>query len=624
MSHIDAHLNTDSGVLPLLDTEARPQSQGESELESKLAEARRTLEAEVGLPTSIEHVKRPAELPFTADQRERTTLLFGGLTWKHETLIQGALEGMGYRCEELPTPDVKAFQTGKEYGNNGQCNPTYFTVGNLVQYLKSLESQGFTRQEIIDQYVFFTAGACGPCRFGMYEAEFRLALRNSGFEGFRVILFQQNEGLDQSEIEAGLVLDVDFFMAFLNSTNIADLVNELAHQIRPYESVPGDTDRVLDEVMDDLHEVMRSKKRFELSGRFGKLLRWLPGLEGTATAVGKFLDQLNGDEYVDAMVRARERFDGISLDRFRVKPVVKVTGEFWAQTTEGDGNFNMFEFLERENSEILVEPVATWIVYMIHGAQNSLKDRKGLAEGMIVPTWRSPIRRILSEWRAGKLTKTLSLARVVFTREYNRLRSALGGTAHELVDQLKMERIAHPFYNSRAQGGEGHLEVAKNIYYHNNDLCHMVLCLKPFGCMPSTQSDGAQAAVMSHFPEMIYLPIETSGEGEINAHSRVQMALGEARTKARQEFARALEKGGYPLSQLRSYVDKHPELKHGTFHVPPAENFVGTAARMALHISSLLQSHNVRPEGSVLTDLESLASPSPDLLQGMSAVGEGV
>ena len=61
----------------------------------------------------------------------------------------------------------------------------------------------------------------------------------------------------------------------------------------------------------------------------------------------------------------------------------------------------------------------------------------------------------------------------------------------------------------------------------------MVLSLKPFGCMPSTQSDGAQSAVVSNFKDMIYLPIETSGEGEINAHSRVQMALGEAKDKAK-------------------------------------------------------------------------------------------
>ena len=35
------------------------------------------------------------------------------------------------------------------------------------------------------------------------------------------------------------------------------------------------------------------------------------------------------------------------LDRTRVKPIVKITGEFWAQTTEGDGNFNMFKFLRK-------------------------------------------------------------------------------------------------------------------------------------------------------------------------------------------------------------------------------------------------------------------------------------
>jgi predicted nucleotide-binding protein (sugar kinase/HSP70/actin superfamily) len=101
---------------------------------------------------------------------------------------------------------------GKEYGNNGQCNPTYFTVGNLVQFLQGLETEGKTRQEIIDNYIFLTAGACGPCRFGMYEAEYRLALRNSGFDGFRVLLFQQSGGLNQAEAKAGLEMNLDFFL----------------------------------------------------------------------------------------------------------------------------------------------------------------------------------------------------------------------------------------------------------------------------------------------------------------------------------------------------------------------------------------------------------------------------
>jgi hypothetical protein len=91
--------------------------------------------------------------------------------------------------------------------------------------------------------------------------------------------------------------------------------------------------------------------------------------------------------------------------------------------------------------------------------------------------------------------------------------------------------LAHPFYHQLARGGEGYMEVGKNVYYTVNHLCHMVLALKPFGCMPSTQSDGVQSRVVNKFKDMIFLPIETSGEGEVNAHSRVQMALAEAKAK---------------------------------------------------------------------------------------------
>jgi hypothetical protein len=131
-----------------------------------VSQEKQRLTAELGITDRVVvHAARPSERPFTRAERPFTTVLFGGLTWKHERLIQAMMVGHGYIAEYLPTPTVKAFQMGKEYGNNGQCNPTYFTVGNLVEYLVALEGQGMSRREIIDKYVFFTAGACGPCRF---------------------------------------------------------------------------------------------------------------------------------------------------------------------------------------------------------------------------------------------------------------------------------------------------------------------------------------------------------------------------------------------------------------------------------------------------------------------------
>ncbi len=567
-------------------TEAPPKPSVEDIIRKRLEDERTRLmaEMEVALPVT-ERFEKPVERDFTRAEREHTTILFGGLTWKHEQLIRGALSGLGYLVEPLATPDVAAFQLGKEYGNNGQCNPTYFTVGNLVQHLQKLENQGMARQDIIDNHIFITAGACGPCRFGMYEAEYRLALRNSGFDGFRVMLFQQSGGLSQSEAGAGLEMNVDFFLALLNAMNMGDLVNDVGYQTRPFEIEEGATNVALDAAMDELEEIFRTREPYQLEGKSGALMKMTLGSK--ADLVGKFLDQLYGDGYENAFRDLGRKIDAVEIDRTRVKPLVKITGEFWAQTTDGDGNFNMFKFLEREGAQVLVEPVGTWIMYMIHQAKQMNTDRAGVSEDEAMPAaWRID-KKMANAWTANKKNMKLTVAETIFKREWNKLRDALGGIPHELTDQYELQRLGHPLYNSRAGGGEGHLEVAKNIYYSNKDMCHMVLSLKPFGCMPSTQSDGVQSAVVNLYKDIIYLPVETSGEGEINAHSRVQMALGEAKVKAKLEIERVCEETGVSLEDAREYADEHPELKRPLYKVPHYKGTIGTAANFVRHVAEL-------------------------------------
>jgi hypothetical protein len=173
---------------------------------------------------------------------------------------------------------------------------------------------------------------------------------------------------------------------------------------------------------------------------------------------------------------------------------------------------------------------------------------------------------------------------------YHRVGQKLGGLAHKLVDQSELARLAEPFYHRFARVGEGHLEVGKNAYYTVHHKCHMVLALKPFGCMPSSQSDGVQSAVINRFKDMIFLPIETSGEGEVNAHSRVQMALGEAKAKAKAEFVIALGSTGKSLDDIRAYVADHPELRRPFYHVPHREGIASTAAQFVLHVNDLMNS----------------------------------
>jgi predicted nucleotide-binding protein (sugar kinase/HSP70/actin superfamily) len=484
----------------------------------------------------VKHFKRPHELPFTASQRPHTTIWISGLTIAHEHMIRGAWASEGYKVESLDVPDNEALNFGKEYGNRGQCNPTYYTVGNLVKHLVKMREAGQTTEEIENSNVFFTAGACGPCRFGMYEAEFRKALRDAGFPNFRVLLFQQGEGLNQAAEEAGLNMTPAFFIGMLKAMMVGDMINELGYKIRPYEITKGQTNNVVEESKAYMYDVFAKK-----------------------TSIIKGLRHI------------KKMFEAIECDYTRVKPRVKITGEFFAMTTEGDGNYHMARWLEEEGAEVHVEPIGTWIEYLIWTREQKAKDRSGL-KGRILPL-------LGMDQDSAKLVGVLKLAQKMFRTFYDVYRATLGFKVDPLPDQNVIARYGHMYYNTRVGGGEGHMEVGKNIMAVTHKKAHMVISLKPFGCMPSTQSDGVQSKVVSDFPDAIFIPIETSGDGEVNVKSRVQMKLYEAKMKCRAEFQKVLDDNGITLEELQEYVAKNPECRYSMRVLPhevvsAAGNFV--------------------------------------------------
>ncbi len=61
----------------------------EEEIAGRVAAERSRLVLAAGLvEKSIEHFHRPLERPFTAEERDRVTILFGGFTWKHERFVE--------------------------------------------------------------------------------------------------------------------------------------------------------------------------------------------------------------------------------------------------------------------------------------------------------------------------------------------------------------------------------------------------------------------------------------------------------------------------------------------------------------------------------------------------------
>jgi predicted nucleotide-binding protein (sugar kinase/HSP70/actin superfamily) len=570
----------------------------EEALERELADARARLERDAGLRPQT-HFRRPPERPFLAGERPGTTILFGGLSWRHEQLIRSVFRGSGYNCEILPPPDMAAFQIGKENCHNAQCNPSYFTVGSLLRYLMEKKREGLTPEQINDRYVLYTVGSCGPCRHGMYESEYRFALENAGFAGFRVLLFQQSKDVTKQAQEPGLKYTGDLGFGMLNALTLGDVTSDLLYQIRPYEVNAGETNRVFRECVDQLGEFLRAREPFEIQDRApGWVTRRLASrktLRGVLNQLGKFRDHFWGQRYLEALRECRDRIDRIEVDRTRLKPMVKVTGEFFAQSSETVANYDMYAFLESEGAQVQLDPIGSWATYLLFQAKANWRNRKGLGAPHEKPASWQLHKRLANELHFRKRWWLLSFADGMYRRVYRHVGRELGGLAHALVSQDELARLAHPYYNTLARGGEAHLEVAKNIYYSTNRLCHMVLSLKPFGCLPSTLSDGVQSAVTSHFEDMIFVPVETSGDGEVHAHSRVQMALADAKARARDELEKALESTGRSLEQVREYVADHPGLRKPLRPLPRYPGVAGTAANFVLEVGDRMNGRPVRP-----------------------------
>ena len=505
------------------------------ELVSHLASERSRLRHEAGL-VQIQHFKRPRERAFTASERDKVTILFGGLTWRHEAFIQAVFQGTGYKCENIAVPDVAAFQLGKEYGNNGQCNPTYFTVGNLVQYLITLrDKHGMSAKDIVAKYVFLTAGACGPCRFGMYVTEYRKALRDAGFDGFRVMLFQQTGGIKQATgDEVGLELNPTFFWAIVKGMIAGDVINAIGYRLRPYEKVAGSTNVALENKSNIMH----------------------------------------------ALWKCKPILGAVEVDKTMVKPKVSIIGEFWAMTTEGDGNYQLQTFLEGEGAECDIQLLAAWILYTLWEVKNDTKQRENLRE-------HDTAKYGLGGGGAMAVFQKMAIGhagdfgiRLLFQS----FAHAAGLYGFKLPDMEAIAEVSHDYYNNDLRGGEGHMEVGKLIMNVVHSKAHMTLSVKPFGCMPSAGvSDGVQSAITEKFPGTIFCPVETSGDGRVNFYSRVQMYLFKAKQAAQAEYARALEEHGVTKEQVQAFLESSPRFRSPFYK--PAHIYAGNNADLVAAVA---------------------------------------
>ena len=418
-----------------------------------------------------------------------TIFLFGGLTTIQDRVIESALQSLNINAISLENATFRAYELGKIYGNKAQCNPTYFTVGNLIKYLLYLrDEQKIPTKEIIKKYAYITAGGCGPCRFGMYVTEYKKALRDAGFDGFRVTSFEHDKGIFQGEDREDTLIEYSpkFFITLIKAVIIGDLLNIKAHKIRPYEIDSGETNRALEHSTQIISEAFKNHSSLLL-----------------------------------ALYKCRKIFQKVEIDSKIKKPKVLITGEFWASLTDGDGNYNLHKFLEEQGAEVIPQPVLNRLMLSIWESSYNNSLKKDIYRGKNIDISYTKERILLAMAKYSIKTFVSLYSKALYLKDF------------KLVDVEKLASLAKDYYPLECSGGEGHMEVAHLLENIKYNIANLVISVKPFGCMPSSAvSDGIQSLIVSKYPEANFLSIETSGEGATNFYSRVQMAL----FKAKEQF----------------------------------------------------------------------------------------
>lgn len=219
--------------------------------------------------------------------------------------------------------------------------------------------------------------------------------------------------------------------------------------------------------------------------------RWLS--EAVDSASVALLEQRS---LVGALRNAAPGLASIARDPSRVLPRVLVVGEPWTTLADGDPSYDLLRRLEILGVEIEAPMASDWLRHRLR-------------------TDAAPSSR--------ELDRRVRALRRLLGRE-------LGIEAPHASEMDDLADLARPHYDPAVLGGSAHLEIGRALRAARDRTAHLVLSIKPFGCLPSSHlSDGILAVLSREGKTPPVLSIETTGSADAAIESRVEMAIHAAR-----------------------------------------------------------------------------------------------
>ncbi len=419
---------------------------------------------------STEIIERPR---FTEECRRTYTIIAPQMAPIQFRLLETTLRKYGYRLVIPQMPDRSAIDLGLRYIHNDMCYPAIVVIGQLLSVIQSGQCDPNHTAIMLFQ-------TCGACRATNYLNLMRTALKDAGYGQVPVFACVGRP----SETDA-FVMSHQCSADVTKSIVYGDLLMRVKNRVKPYEKVPGSTERLYE--------------------------KWMARCQDEIVHGNYF-------RYQTTIRSIVEEFDHLPIHEDIWKPRVGIVGEILVKY-HPIANNRLEEFLASEGAEVIMPDLLNFMEYM---AFDAIVKHK-LLDGSYWDKLKAEISIQVMEFFRRPAVKALAKSRR-FTPPAN-----IKELAKLASQQVSLGNMA----------GEGWFLTGEMMELAERGI-YTVVCLQPFGCLPNhITGKGVMHALRQRYPDSNMIALDCdAGTSEVNQENRIKLMLSVAK-----------EKGPQPISQ---------------------------------------------------------------------------
>ncbi len=410
---------------------------------------------------------------FTREMKQDYTILIPNMLGTHFKLLINVFRSYGYKVELLENDGRSVVEMGLKYVHNDTCYPALLVIGQMIDALKSGKYD-------LNKTALMITQTGGGCRASNYIHLLRKALAKAGLAHIPVISLNLS-GLEKN---SGFKLTLGLIRKLIAAMAYGDMLMLLANQVRPYETIKGAADKVVDRWAETLTAEFAAGRGFAKS------------------VMRSYMEKIAAD------------FAAVPVDRSKTCVKVGIVGEIYAKFSSLANN-HLEEFLASEDCEVMVPGLMSFILFKVDNRMEDIKLYGGSKAKFTVC-------KILFDYLAGIEQFIIDII--------NEQRIFKAPTAYAHLKTLVKGIVG---YGSKM--GEGWLLTAEMLELIEGGYGNIV-CAQPFGCLPNhIVGKGMIRRLRELHPESNIVPIDYDpGATRVNQENRIKLMLSVARENMHQ------------------------------------------------------------------------------------------